>query len=80
MTDHEYDSHPGWKYCTSEGARLDLYEMGLASSFREKLEWLEEAESFSLRFPINRDRAIAEGRLPPDEKPLSPHGDSSNGP
>jgi len=31
----------------------------------EKLQWLEEAETFSLQFPINRRRAIAEGRLPP---------------
>jgi len=30
----------------------------------EKLRWLEEAETFSLQFPINRRRAIAEGRLP----------------
>jgi len=32
----------------------------------EKLQWLEEAETFSLQFPINRRRAIAEGHLPPE--------------
>ena len=30
------------------------------------LRWLEEAETFSLQFPVNRRRAIAEGRLPPE--------------
>lgn len=63
-----------WKFCTPEGARFSILLRGLHTTFREKLEWLEEAENLSLRFEINRRRAEAEGRLPtmerPEEEPL----------
>jgi len=53
----------GWEWCTSEGARLATHLLGLETTFREKIEWLEEAETLALRFPINRARAVAEGRI-----------------
>ena len=37
---------------------------GMRMTLAEKLRWLEEAETFLLQFPMNRRRAIAEGRLP----------------
>lgn len=55
-----------WEFCTAEGSRLAVLLGGLETTFREKLEWLEKAEELSLRFPINRSRAIAEGRLESD--------------
>ena len=43
-----------------------MLQNGMSMALIEKLRWLEEAETFSLQFPINRSRAIAEGRLPPE--------------
>ena len=47
---------PDWKWGTAEGSRLfdRLCEREL--TFREKLEWLEQAEELSLRFRSNRER------------------------
>jgi hypothetical protein len=48
-------AHPGWQWCTFEGARKQGLLLGLQTTFREKLEWLEEAETLSLRFRANRE-------------------------
>jgi hypothetical protein len=57
MTSHEtLDSHPGWQWCTAEGARLDILRQGVRSTLREKLEWLEEAETLTLRLRAGRQR------------------------
>ena len=65
---------PSYRWGTSEGSREFDRLLNSLSSFREKLEWLEEAETLSLRFPINRQRAIDEGRLIADNaKSLSPN-------
>ena len=37
---------------------------GLEATFREKLEWLEEAEMLSLRFRVNRDSHPNQELLP----------------
>jgi hypothetical protein len=47
--------HPGWQSCTFEGAREELLLLGLRTTFREKLEWLEEAETLSLHLRANRE-------------------------
>jgi hypothetical protein len=60
MTKEELYAHPGWEWCTFEGARKQVLLIGLTTTFREKLEWLEEAENLSLLFKINRDRRAAE--------------------
>ncbi|MEP6809957.1 MAG: hypothetical protein ABI992_06920 [Chthoniobacterales bacterium] len=57
MTDEELYAHSGWKWCTFEGAELHTLLIGLQTTFREKLEWLEEAETLTLRFRANRERA-----------------------
>jgi hypothetical protein len=56
----ELYAHPGWRSCTFEGAREELLLLGLRTTFREKLEWLEEAETLSLclRTIASRTRSI----------------------
>jgi hypothetical protein len=61
--DEALQNHPGWKDCTAEGAELAVLRQGLTTSLRDKVRWLEESEAFSLQFPANRRRAVAEGRL-----------------
>jgi hypothetical protein len=46
-----------WRWGTSEGAELHTLLLGLLCTFREKLEWLEEAETLSLRFRASREKA-----------------------
>jgi len=60
MTNNEqsaFYAHPGWEYCTAEGARRQVLEQGLRSTLREKLEWLEEAETLTIRLRANHQRA-----------------------
>lgn len=59
MTKEELYAHPGWEWCTFEGARRQVLLIGLETTFREKLEWLEEAETLSLSFRASRERAQA---------------------
>ena len=49
MAKNEFHDHPGWRWCTAQGARDQVLLLGLQSTFREKLEWLEEAETLALR-------------------------------
>jgi len=51
----ELYAHHGWQSCTFDGAREQLLLLALQTTFREKLEWLEQAETLSLRFRANRD-------------------------
>ena len=67
MTQEEFDNHPAWKDANYEGAERAMLQNGMRMTLIEKLRWLEETETFSLQFPINRRRAIAEGRLPPED-------------
>ncbi len=59
MTKEELYAHPGWEWCTFEGARRQVLLIGLQTTFREKLEWLEEAETLTLRM-----RAARRARAP----------------
>ena len=54
MTKKELYAHPGWQSCTFEGAELETLLLGLKSTFREKLEWLEQAEELSLNLQSSR--------------------------
>src|SRR5437016_1866846 len=38
VTKEELYSHPGWQWCTFEGAELHTLLLGLRATFREKLE------------------------------------------
>jgi len=62
MTKKELYSHPGWESCTFEGAEMSTLLMGLQSTFREKLEWLEEAETLTLGLRASREQAAAARR------------------
>jgi hypothetical protein len=55
MTKEELYAHPGWQWCTPEGAELHTLLLGLQTSFREKLEWLEEAETLTLQLRASRE-------------------------
>ena len=66
MTEDELYAHPGWQSCTFEGARDELLLVGLRTSFREKLEWLEEAETLSLRLRANREQQSDRKRSQPN--------------
>ncbi len=57
MTKAELYAHPGWETCTFEGAEMSTLRLGLQSTFREKLEWLEEAETLTLRLRAAREKA-----------------------
>ena len=45
-----------WRWGTSEGAELHTLLLGLISTFREKLEWLEEAETLTLQLRAAREK------------------------
>jgi hypothetical protein len=57
VTKKQLYAHPGWKSCTFEGAELSTLLLGLQSTFREKLEWLEEAETLMLQLRASREKA-----------------------
>jgi hypothetical protein len=48
---------PDWKWGTPEGSRELDRILDRRLTFREKLEWLEEAETLSLQFRANRENA-----------------------
>lgn len=58
MTKEELYAHPAWEDCTFEGAELSVLKMGLKTTFREKLEWLEEAENLVLQMRAAREKAM----------------------
>jgi hypothetical protein len=48
---------PDWRWGTAEGSREFDRRLDRSLSFREKLEWLEEAETLSLRWRASREQA-----------------------
>jgi hypothetical protein len=50
MTDLEQN----WTFGTAKGSRRVLLKAGQATSFRQKLEWLEKAEELSRRMQRTR--------------------------
>jgi hypothetical protein len=54
--DPELKNHPGWQWCTAEGAELHTLLAGLKTTFREKLIWLEEAENLAIAFRETRTK------------------------
>ena len=47
---------PDWRWGTPEGSREFDRLLDRSLTFREKLEWLEEAETLSLRLRASRER------------------------
>jgi len=64
MTKEELYAHPGWQWCTFEGAELHTLLIGLQTTFREKLEWLEEAETLTLALRASREQAVPAATTP----------------
>jgi len=58
-----------WRWGTSEGAELHTLLLGLLCTFREKLEWLEEMETLSLRFRASREAAARKAKTARKKKP-----------
>jgi hypothetical protein len=48
---------PDWKWGTAEGSRELDRRLDRRLTFREKLQWLEEAETLSLRLRASRQAA-----------------------
>ena len=57
MNHSELDNHPGWQWCTSEGAELHTLLVGLKTTLTEKLQWLEEAEDLTLALKASREKS-----------------------
>ena len=55
---------PDWKWGTSQGSRELDRLLDRQLTFREKLEWLEEAETLSLRLRANRESKPKDTTLP----------------
>lgn len=51
---------PDWKWCTAEGSRELDRLLDRRLSFREKLQWLEEAEDLTLAMAASREKTRAE--------------------
>ena len=73
MNQAELYAHPGWRWCTAEGAREQVLRMGLQSSMREKLQWLEEMETLTLRMKA-RDNPLIPEDPPPKAPSTGDHG------
>jgi hypothetical protein len=73
MTQEEFDNHPGWRWSTFQGARDSVLLMGLKTSFREKLEWLEEAETLFLRMQESRGSRSTSGSMALNDAPPPPN-------
>ena len=54
MTKKELYAHPGWDSCTFEGAEMSTLLLGLQTTFREKLEWQESAETLARNLQAGR--------------------------
>jgi hypothetical protein len=50
----ELANHPAWKSCTFEGAELHSLLLGLETSFREKIIWMEEMQKIQEGLAQNR--------------------------
>jgi hypothetical protein len=63
---------PDWKWCTAEGSREFDRLLDRSLTFREKLEWLEEAETLTMRLRASREkRNKIEGRSNDPPRPAA---------
>lgn len=51
------DNHPGWQWCTAEGAELHSLLIGLKTTLAEKIQWLEEAENLTIALRAGRGKS-----------------------
>lgn len=72
MNREALEDHPGWQWCTSEGAEQHTLLMGLRSSFREKIEWLEEAENLTIAMRAGREKLRAANEATSTSETIKP--------
>ena len=60
----ELANHSSWQSCTFEGAELHSLLLGLETSFREKIIWLEEMQKIQERFAQNRLKRLGAENAP----------------
>jgi hypothetical protein len=60
---------PDWRWGTAEGSREFDRLLDRSLSFREKLEWLEEAETLTLQLRASREKARVKGSASRGGKP-----------
>jgi hypothetical protein len=53
-----------WKSCTFEGAELHSLLLGLETSFREKIIWIEEMQKIQERIDQNRLKRLGAATEP----------------
>jgi len=53
----QFHFKPSWKWATPEGSREFDRLLDRSLTFREKLQWLEDAETLSLQFRAHREKA-----------------------
>ena len=64
MKNPSFHIEPSWRWGTPEGSREFDRLLDRSLTFREKLEWLEEMDSLTLRMRGSRDEASLP-KLPP---------------
>ncbi len=62
---------PDWRWGTPEGSRDCDRQLDRALAFREKLEWLEEAETLTLRVRGQRDERLRNERAANSDGPAA---------
>ena len=62
MNKKQLYAHPAWASSTFEGAELSILALGLKTTFREKLIWLEEAETQLLEMRAAQKKIAAAKR------------------
>lgn len=60
---------PDWKWVTAEGSRELDRLLDRRLTFREKIEWLEEAENLTLAMAASREKLRAENAAKPPREP-----------
>jgi len=60
---------PDWRWGTPEGSLEFDRLLDRSLTFREKLEWLEEAETLSLRFRASREKSARKSKSIGKKKP-----------
>lgn len=60
---------PDWRWGTAEGSRELDRLLDRRLTFREKLEWLEAAETLSLRLQASREQSQFSKAVQPSTRP-----------
>jgi hypothetical protein len=62
MNSDDISKHPGWNDCTFDGARRQILLLGMKTSLREKILWLEQMQELGEKLKeaaVRRDMGMA---------------------